>query len=155
MSIFDKAKDAKDAAAGKAVALKERAASAVSELSEHAAARASEIFGAGFEQVTSSVADFNAALPIVRKAGFSLDGVTLQVSLSPSIQAGFQTAEAITDEQVAAIEAEHGDNKLAIMLVHTLRRAAKLQTAISVGGLKPKGLSVSIGLSPSVSIKFA
>jgi hypothetical protein len=155
MSILDKAKDAKDAAAQKAAALKDRAASAVSDISEHAAARASEIFGAGFDQVAGAVADFNAALPIVRKAGYLLEGVTLQVSLTPSIQAGFQTKEAITDEQVKAIEVEHSDNKLAIMLVHTLRRAAKLQSSVSVGGLKPQGLSVSIGLSPSVSIKFA
>jgi len=155
MSILDKAKDAKDAAAQKAAALKERAASAVSDISEHAAARASEIFGAGFDQVTGAVADFNEALPVVRKAGFMLEGVTLQVSLSPSIQAGFQATEPISDEQVATIESEHGDNKLAIMLVHTLRRAQKLQAAVKVGSLKPQGLSVSIGLSPSVSIKFA
>jgi hypothetical protein len=155
MNIFDKAKEAKDAAAVKAAAFKDRAASAVSDLSEHAAARASEIFGAGFDQVTGAVADFNTALPIVRKAGYSLEGVTLQVSLSPSINASFKTTEAITDEQVATIESEHADNKLALMLVHTLRRASKLQSAIVVGGLMPQGLSVSIGLSPSVAIKFA
>ena len=80
MNILDKAKDAKDAAALKAAAIKERAASAVSDLGEHAAARAGEIFGAGFDQVTGAVADFNAALPVVRKAGYALEGVTLSVS---------------------------------------------------------------------------
>jgi hypothetical protein len=40
------------------------------------------------------------------------------------------------------------------MIIRTLHRAGKLQSVLTVGGLRPLGLSIGIGLSPSVSIKF-
>ena len=154
MGILDKAKEATGAVSEKASALKERATSAASDLSEQASAKAGAIFDAGFGQVTQAVADFNAALPIVREAGYTLGGVSVEVSLSPKISASFTTAELITDEQASAIAEKHADNKLAVMLIKTLRRGGKLQQAMSVGGLRPLGLQIGIGLSPSISIQF-
>ncbi|MGH7296671.1 MAG: hypothetical protein ACRELB_17160 [Polyangiaceae bacterium] len=90
----------------------------------------------------------------MREAGYTLGGVSVEVSLSPKISASFTTTELVTDEQAAAIAEKHSENKLAVMLIKTLRRAGKLQEAMSVGGLKPLGLQIGIGLSPSVSIQF-
>jgi hypothetical protein len=154
LGIADKAKGAMGAAAEGAAALKGRASSAMSNLSEQAAKRAQEMVGAGLDQVTGAAADLNAALPIIKLAGYSLQGVTLSASLTPSVVAAFHADVAMSDEDVAAIEAQHADNALAVMIIRTLRRASKLQESISFGTLKPRELSISIGLSPSVSLRF-
>lgn len=153
MGILDMAKGVTENAAERAAALKGRASSAVSDLTEQAAAKAGAILDAGFGQVGHAVADFNAALPIVREAGYALGDVTVEVSISPKISASFTAAEALTDEQTASIEQSHAQ-QLAVMIIRTLHRARKLQSSITVGRLRPLGLSISIGLSPSVAIKF-
>ena len=123
-------------------------------MTEQASVKAGEIFDAGFDQLTQAVADFNATLPIVREAGYALGDMTVEMSISPKITASFTVAEALSDEQTERIAQDHGDSKLAVMIVRTLHRAGKLQSAITVGGLRPMGLSIGIGLSPSVVIKF-
>ncbi len=49
---------------------------------------------------------------------------------------------------------QHEDALLATMLVRTLMAARKLQDATKVGGLRPKGLAITVGISPSVVVKF-
>jgi len=154
VGILDKAKDATGAAAEKAAALKERASSAVSDLTEQAAAKAGAIFEVGFDPVTRAIADFNATLPIVREAGYTLGEVNVEVGLSPKISASFVVAQALSDEQTMRVEKEHADSKLAVMIIRMLHRAGKLQSALTVGSPRPLGLSISIGLAPSVTIKF-
>lgn len=154
MGILDKAKGASGAVSERAIALRDRASSVVSDLTEQAATKAGSIFDAGFEQVAHAVADFNATLPIVAEAGYKLGDVTVEMSISPRISASFTVAEALSDEQTERIVQENSDNKLAVMIIRTLHRAGKLQSLLTVGGLRPLGLSIGIGLSPSVSIKF-
>ncbi len=154
MGIIEKAKEATGATAEKAAALKGRASSAVSDLTELAAAKAGAALDASFGQVTQAVADFNAALPIVREAGYTLDAVTVEVSISPKIVASFGVAEVLSQEETERIAQEHAESELAVMIIRTLHRAGKVQSALTVGGLRPLGLAISIGLSPSVSIKF-
>jgi hypothetical protein len=61
---------------------------------------------------------------------------------------------AVPDEQVEEMLKQHEDAALASMLVRALMSARKLQAAVKVGGLRPKGLALNIGLSPSVAVKF-
>lgn len=154
LGLAGKAREAMQAAAEGAAALKSRAASTLSGLSEQATKRAQDMAGAGLEQVTGVAADLNAALPIVSLAGYSLQGVTLTASLTPNVVAVFHVDGEVTDERAAAIEAEHAESALAITIIRTLRRASKLQQRITIGSLKPKELSIAIGLSPSVSLRF-
>jgi hypothetical protein len=85
---------------------------------------------------------------------YSLCEVAVEVSLSPKISASFITAEALADEETERVEKAHADSKLAVMIIRMLHRARKLQSSRSVGGLRLLGLSIGIGLSPSVTIKF-
>src|SRR5579859_3678028 len=70
LGLTEKAKGAMGAAAGGAAALKGKATSALSTLSEQASSRAQEMLGAGLDQVKGVAADLNAALPIVKLAGY-------------------------------------------------------------------------------------
>jgi hypothetical protein len=154
LGIAEKARGALEGAAESAAALKGRTAAALSGLGEQASRRVQDAIDAGMEQITGVAADLNAALPVISQAGYTLHSVTLSASLSPSVVAAFHVAAAVTDEQVAAVEAAHPDSALALTIIRTLRRASKLQEGLAFGALKPRELSISLGLSPSVSVRF-
>jgi hypothetical protein len=155
LGLAQKARGAVQAATDGAAAIKSRATDTLSSLSEQATKQAQAAIGAGLDQVAGVAADLNTALPLVKQAGYSLQSVQLSASLTPTVVAAFHVDAEITDEQAAAIESEHADNTFALTIIRTLRHAAKLQRRISIGSLKPKELSISIGLSPSVSLRFA
>ena len=138
MSILEKAKGATGAAVERAAALKERASAVASDLTEQAAARASAVFDAGFDQAARAMADFNAALPIVREAGYTLGGVTIEVGLSPKVSASFIAAEALSDEQTERIAQSHADSKLAVMIIPDT--APRGQAAECPDGRRPAAL---------------
>jgi hypothetical protein len=133
---------------------KEATGSAVSELRERAASISAGLTDATIERAKTALADFNAALPILRLAGYSVSEVGVELGIPPKIVASFAVADMLPDEEVEAMLAKHEDAPLACLLVRTLTRARKLQDSVKVGGLQRKGLALNIGLSPSVVVRF-
>jgi hypothetical protein len=158
MSIFDRAKEATEAASK----VSERASSALREqstdlaagLRERAGTLSAGVADATIERAKAALADFSAALPILKLAGYTVSEVAVELGIPPKIVANFVHAEAVPDEQVEEMLKRHEDAPLASVLVRALMGARKLQDAVKVGGLRPKGLALNIGLSPSVVVKF-
>jgi hypothetical protein len=92
--------------------------------------------------------------PVLKLAGYTVSEVAVELGIPPKILASFARAEAVADEQVEQMLKQHEDAPLASMLVRALVNAQKLQDAASISGLRPKGLALNIGLSPSVIVKF-
>jgi len=102
------------------------------------------------------VADFNAALPLLRDAGYVLDGVSVKLGLSPQIVANFAGGGAVlSEERVEAMLAEHSGRKLTSLLVRAVRHATTLQSRLTISGMRADGLSVEVGLVPQVTVKFS
>ncbi len=165
MGFRDKAKEATDAAAQRAAALRDQAAgmassvagqttSMASDLRDRAASLSSGLADAVMDRVKATLVDFNAALPVLRRAGYTVSEVSVEVGLPPKIVAVFARADVVPDDQIEQMLHDSGDAKLATMLVHALVRAHKLQEKIAIGGLRPKGIALEIGLTPAVVIKF-
>jgi hypothetical protein len=172
MSLFEKAKAATDSAAqraaelkdqaagvassvaGKATALSEQTTGMATDLRDRASTLSTELADAAFDRVKATMNDFNNALPILKRAGYTVSGVSVGLGIPPKISADFALAEVVPDDVVEALLQEYAEAKLATMLVRALVRAHKLQLAIHIGGLRPKGIGVDIGLPPSVTIKF-
>jgi hypothetical protein len=174
MGILDKARGAIDAAATRATDLREQAADVTSSVTERAtstirdqtselalglrdraAALSAGVADVALERAKSALADLSAALPILKLAGYTVSDVSVELGLPPKIVASFASGEALPDEQILEMLKEHEDAVLATMLVRTLMSARKLQNATKIGGLRPSGLAVSIGLSPSVVVRFS
>jgi len=173
MGIFDKAKEVTTAAATRAAELRDQASDAASNVSERAAesmrdqtaelaaglrertaAISASVADATIGRVKSTIDDFNAALPIVALAGYTVSEVAVELGIPPKIVANFASLDSVADEQVEAMLKQHEDAMLATMLVRTLMSARRLQNATKIGNLRPKGLAVTIGLTPSVVVKF-
>jgi hypothetical protein len=173
MGILDKAREALESAATHASDLREQASDITSSvadrattslreqtteltigLRDRASALSTAVADAAVERSKAALADFSAALPILKLAGYTVSEVAVELGIPPKIVANFSSAEAIPDEQITDMLKEHEDAVLASMLVRALMAARKLQSAAKVGSLRPNGLALNIGLSPSVVVKF-
>jgi hypothetical protein len=172
MSLFEKAKAATDTAAQKAAELRgqaselkgavaDRASSLTeqtrglaSDVRDKAGALSASLADAAFERANLALGELNATLPILKRAGYTITEVSVQVGVPPKISAVFALAEEVPDDQIEQLLAENAEAKLAALLVHTLVRAHKLEGAMQVGGLRARGIAIDVGLTPSVTIKF-
>lgn len=172
MSLLEKAKAASDTAAARATSLKEQAAGMASSVAERATSLGEQTSGiasdlreragalstgladAALERAKVALSEFNATLPVLKRAGYTVNEVSVELGLPPKVVAVFALAEVVSDEKVEELLQEFADAKVATMLVRALVRAHKLQAAIAIGGLHPKGIALEMGLTPAAVIKF-
>jgi len=165
MGIFDKAKEATSSASAKAAEVRRDVAAKAEEMKDHASAKAaalkesaatmgSDFMEAAASKVKDTLHDFNEALPIVREAGYVLDGVSVELGIPPKIYANFATTHHLAEDKVKEILETHADNKLAVGLVKSLFHAQRLQSNIKFAGLAARGITVELGLIPTLVIKF-
>ena len=144
---------------GRAKAVREQAQASVSDLAGKASGaavnKANDLKDAGLARLAETLDDFNAALPVIREAGYTLSSVDIGVGLPPKVSATFLASSDVSAENVERLLLEHADKRLTLLLVKALFQAWQLQAKIKIAGLQARGLSVDIGLIPSVSVKFA
>ena len=124
------------------------------ELREQAAAMVEDVKDASLAKLQETLDDFNSALPVLREAGYSLEGITLGMGIPPTLNADFSAAQDASSVSVERLLTQHADKKLTVVLIKALHNAWLMQTKITIGGLTPTGISVDVGLIPSVSVSF-
>jgi hypothetical protein len=115
----------------------------------------SEMKEAALVRLRESLDDFNAALPVLRDAGYVLKGVDIKLGLPPQISASLTSGQGVTEEQLETLLAEHTERKLTTLIVKSVYQATKLQSMLEIQGMRPSGLNVAVGLIPDVVIKFS
>jgi hypothetical protein len=139
----------------RAADLKDSVANTAQDVKDSLASAAADVRDASVTKVKETLADFNAAVPVLRDMGYTLAEVSISLGMPPSLTATFNVSHEANDDATRRALEQNADRKLTVFLVRTLSQARKLQTSIEVAGMKPRGISVDIGLSPSVAIKFA
>src|SRR5262249_54143391 len=109
---------------------------------------------AGLEKMGGLLDDFNAALPVLRKAGFTVKGVNIELGVPPKVVAEFYCAADITEEEVDTLTQENADRKFTVLLLRSLLQAWKLHSKFHIAGMRVNELAVVIGLLPLVTLKF-
>jgi hypothetical protein len=109
----------------------------------------------GAEMVTRTLAAFDAALPVIRSAGWALKEVTIELGLPPRVVGKFKIAEERTEAEVDAIIALNSERKLAVTLLKALRQARRLSGRLHVGGLKTQAVELGLDPIPSIKIRLA
>jgi hypothetical protein len=122
---------------------------------DQAASTASKLKDVSATKIADTVEDFNAALPVLREAGYMLNSVDIGIGIPPKVSATFIASPDVSPENVERVMAEHADKKLTLLLMKSLYQAWQLQMKLKIAGLKPMGLSVEIGLVPNVTVRFA
>src|SRR5262249_29035608 len=83
--LLGRPKKAKEQAQSAATGLSNKAA----ELKDQAAAKAGAVKDAGLATLLETLDDFNAALPVIREAGYALRGIDIGIGLPPKVTASF------------------------------------------------------------------
>jgi hypothetical protein len=150
-----KAADIAGQASAKASDLKDSVASTAQDVRGSLATAAADLREASVTKIRETLADFNASVPVLREMGYTLSDVAITLGMPPSLAASFQVSHEVGEETVARALEQNADRKLTTILIRALSQARRLQTSIEVAGMKPRGITVDIGLTPSVVIKFA
>jgi hypothetical protein len=150
-SLLERAKKAKEQAQLSAAGLANKA----SELTDQAAAKAGELKDASLGRLLETLDDFNAALPVIREAGYTLSNVDIGLGLPPKVSASFVASDDVSAQNVERLIAEHAEKKFTLLLMKSLFQAWQLQTRIKIAGLKPKGITIEIGMIPNITVRFA
>jgi hypothetical protein len=137
-------------AAGMAADLTDQASAKAAALSE----QVTKLRDASASKAMEAIEGFNAALPVVREAGYDLAEVSVELGLPPKVVAAFTVANEVSAAQFEQLIETHADRRFTILLLNALREAWKLQSRIKIIGLTPRGMSVEIGFTPGVTIKF-
>jgi hypothetical protein len=150
-----KAADVAGQASARAADLKDSVASGAADLKTAVASAASDLREASLGKIKESLADFNAAIPVLREMGYTLSDVSITLGMPPSLLATFQVDHEVGEDAVTVALEKNAEHRLTTVLIRALSQARKFQTSIQIAGMTPRGISVDIGLTPSVSVKFA
>ena len=146
-----KAQEASDMA----VAMRDQAATKVGGLKDLLVGKVADVKDAALSGIADMVADLNTRLPALREAGYTLNELSVQLGLPPKVVATFAAQPGITEERIEAVMEEHKEAKVTIALLRALYGAYKLQSALQIAGMKPRGIALEIGVTPAVEVKFA
>ena len=151
-SVATKASEVTQSASGPSDTLRDLAAGVKDQLADVTG----DLKEMSLAKVDEVLADFNAALPLLRDAGYVLDGVHIKLGLTPQIVANFAGGgNVLPEDRVDALLAEHSDRKLTTLLVKAVRHATTLQSKLKISGMRADGISVDVGLVPQVTVKFS
>ena len=160
--LFDAAKKATELVTAKASELTQSTAETSESLKDIAAGvkgqladATAEMKGVGLAKLDEALDDFNAALPVLREAGYVVDGVSVKLGLVPQVVTNFSTGTLVSEERVDALLAEHAGRKFTTLMVKAVYQATRLQSKLDIRGMRPSGVSVELGLVPTVTVKFS
>ncbi len=131
-----------------------RATAAASGLKEQVATKVSDLKDSGVDLGLDLVADFNAMLPVLREAGYSLSAVDIAMAVPPKLVATFSVGAQIDPGKLEELLAASEGKKLTSVALRLLARARWLQSKIGIAGLQPKGIQLELGISPQVVVQF-
>lgn len=101
----------------------------------------------------SLLADFNAARPHFRKAGFRLLSLQIQLGIPPKLVPQFssqRTDDAAVEEAKAALE----DNRIGKAILGALLKASTLERHVRIPELQFTSLEVKLSGMPRVSLNY-
>jgi hypothetical protein len=150
-SVAAKASEVAQSSGGASDALKDIASGVRNQLAD----ATTEMKELGLAKLEEALADFNAALPVLREAGYVLEGASIKLGLVPQVVANFTAGTAAAEETVDALLAKHAGRTLTTLMVKSVYKATRLQSALNIRGMRPSGLSIEVGLVPQVTVKFS
>lgn len=157
LRVFSDAQKAKEAAGAKARELAGRASTSTEDLRSKAsdlkAQIAEQAAGMGelsLAKLDDMLSEFNATLPVLRSAGYTLRNLEIELGIPPKVVANFTGGGGVVPE----LPDEGAERALTVLLIKAIHQATKLQSTITIKGLRPNGLSVEIGLIPRIAVTF-
>ncbi|MDQ6982492.1 MAG: hypothetical protein Q9M08_05765 [Mariprofundus sp.] len=117
-----------------------------------ASAAASQIFDSDISTETL-MKDFNAALPHLRKAGYILTEMEVELGIPPKLIPHFYHDPDVKLDLQKSLKAI-GDNTIGAALIIALAEAGSLQKQIEVADMQFNHIEVELGLIPALKLQY-
>lgn len=93
-------------------------------------------------------------IPMLKEVGYDTEQFLVHITLPPSVEVHLNEVRAIEKEELAEIKEKYKENYVFIKTVEALYQAAQLQKLINSESLQPKGVHISLGVPPRVSLVY-
>jgi hypothetical protein len=136
--------------------IKEKAGAALGD-SAHALQEAIGKFDPGSlapEAMKSLADEVNNLTPAIKQAGYHVEGVDLVASISPKVYVRCKMEIDISPEERQKLEASLAQKHVASAVVGALFRVSDAQKKFQFGTMRPSGVVIELGLSPSVTVLY-
>lgn len=100
------------------------------------------------------VNSINDVLPIIAKTGYTLKGMTIDVSIPPGVSLDFQKTKDVSRKDIEKILEENKGRPVLKLIVDSLVTANEFHKRIKLGSLPFTGILVDVSLPPKVTMKF-
>jgi divalent metal cation (Fe/Co/Zn/Cd) transporter len=109
----------------------------------------------GVEKINETWSQIEGATDVFSRAGYSITKIGLNLSLPPTLSLSLERIEDIEDSVEEQLLEEQKDNKVLYTILVAMFKANALQKSINSTLYKFSGLSIGLGLSPSIEMNFS
>lgn len=119
-----------------------------------AVGRIGDIGQLGSEAARSLTNDLNELLPAIKRAGYQVQGIDLDVAIPPRIAVHCHLDAEISGDDREALLASLKSHRIATAAIQALFQVSDLQKTLVVGTLKPSDVILELGVSPAVKVRY-
>ncbi|TNE63976.1 MAG: hypothetical protein EP335_08315 [Alphaproteobacteria bacterium] len=117
-------------------------------------ATVNEIKDLGSSTLTGTAEKFNAALPYIERAGYSVTEIEVGLGLSPKLTAHLKLEDQITKAEEEALLLETKDKKLANTILSALFHASAARTKLKFNKFHFAALELELSILPTAVLRF-
>ncbi len=98
--------------------------------------------------------DVNRLLPAIKKAGYSVHGLDLDLALPPKFTIHCTMEIEIPPADREALLATLAESRISTIAVKALFELSDVQKRLSLGSLRPRDVLLEVGLSPGIRVRY-
>ena len=130
------------------------AAKNLGEQAKDLAEKAGNLAQVGADALRSLTDEVNELLPAIRSAGYTVQGVDLDVMLPPKVTVHCKLEKDLSEDERAALLASLEGRRIVSAAVTSLFQVAEAQRRMSLGSLRPSDVILEVGVSPAVRVRY-
>lgn len=108
----------------------------------------------GIEKINDAWSQIESSTDVLQRTGYSITAMNINVALPPTISLSLDQVENISDEEEEKLLEENKDKTFLYAVLIALFKANAIQKSINSVQYKFSGLSIGLGLTPSIDMKF-
>lgn len=106
------------------------------------------------EKVNNAWSQIEASTEVFARTGYSITAININVAIPPTISLSLDQTDNISDEEEEKLLEENKDKTIIYPILIALFKANAIQKSINSVQYKFTGLTIGLGLSPSIDMKF-
>lgn len=109
----------------------------------------------GLEKINEIWAQIEASTEVFQKTGYSITSIDINLAIPPTVMLSLDQSENIDDEAEQKLLEENKNKSVIYPILVALFKANAVQKSINSVQYKFTGLSIELGLSPKIDMKFS